>query len=393
MSNIDNLRLKGANAKTANVGVTGNDLLTIINYANEQGQIGTGDIKSDGSVPFTGQEDFQSGLKVDTITPSGTSLVSFAAMLGLKVYTTAQEALLVPTAGAVYYNSDLDAIRSYDGAAWNTVGGLSTTGSDAGATASPQVFEQGVEVGIDNGVNGELTIYNGDSTGSVLITSTKDKEIKLDNTGHDVEVGINGAGVNGVALNVTGTTKSSRVRSNFYNSSLADGTNQILLGDTSTRAQVYVDNPNSKVVIGDVETNNNHTIITVDDSAQTFEASAANGVGINVAAESGVDLKVNGSVKIGTSLSTKTQTISTETNIDNTMHTILLDGSTDNVIAILPSAASNSGLELFFVAIDIGNTCKIITLANGDYTFSAQYEALIIQSNGTNWYAISKFTP
>ena len=121
------------------------------------------------------------------ITPSGTSLVSFAAMLGLKVYTTAQEALLVPTAGAVYYNSDLDAIRSYDGAAWNTVGGLSTTGSDAGATASPQVFEQGVEVGIDNGVNGELTIYNGDSTGSVLITSTKDKG-KLNNTGRDVEV-------------------------------------------------------------------------------------------------------------------------------------------------------------------------------------------------------------
>ena len=207
MSNIDNLRLKGANAKTANVGVTGNDLLTIINYANEQGQIGTGDIKSDGSVPFTGQEDFQSGLKVDTITPSGTSLVSFAAMLGLKVYTTAQEALLVPTAGAVYYNSDLDAIRSYDGAAWNTVGGLSTTGSDAGATASPQVFEQGVELGIDNGVNGELTIYNGDSTGSVLITSTKDKEIKLGNTGNDAEVSINGPSEASVALKVVGTTK------------------------------------------------------------------------------------------------------------------------------------------------------------------------------------------
>ena len=207
MSNIDNLRLKGANAKTANVGVTGNDLLTIINYANEQGQIGTGDIKSDGSVPFTGQEDFQSGLKVDTITPSGTSLVSFAAMLGLKVYTTAQEALLVPTAGAVYYNSDLDAIRSYDGAAWNTVGGLSTTGSDAGATASPQVFEQGVELGIDNGTNGELTIYNGDSTGSVLITSTKDKEILFDNTGHDAEVGINGAAESGVDLKVHGILK------------------------------------------------------------------------------------------------------------------------------------------------------------------------------------------
>ena len=192
MSNIDNLRLKGANAKTANVGVTGNDLLTIINYANEQGQIGTGDIKSDGSVPFTGQEDFQSGLKVDTITPSGTSLVSFAAMLGLKVYTTAQEALLVPTAGAVYYNSDLDAIRSYDGAAWNTVGGLSTTGSDAGATASPQVFEQGVELGIDNGVNGELTIYNGDSTGSILISSSIDKDLTIDNASNDVDLTLKG---------------------------------------------------------------------------------------------------------------------------------------------------------------------------------------------------------
>jgi len=119
MTLIDELRQRGTLSSGADVIIRGNELVALIDYVMSLSTSGgSGDIKSDGSIPFTGQEDFQAGLKTDTISPSGTSGVSFAAMIGAKVYTNAEEAGLVPAEGFFYYNSDLDAFRAYDGTAW-----------------------------------------------------------------------------------------------------------------------------------------------------------------------------------------------------------------------------------------------------------------------------------
>lgn len=63
-------------------------------------------------------------LKVATLSPNGVSLIALASMLGLKVYTNAQEALLSPGDGAIYFNSDRGTIRKYFNSAWGDAGDI-----------------------------------------------------------------------------------------------------------------------------------------------------------------------------------------------------------------------------------------------------------------------------
>lgn len=232
-----------------------------------QSATGNGDIKADGSVPFTGQETFSAGLKTDTISPDGTSGVSFTSMIGLANYTSAQEAALVPGDGFAYYNTDLDVIRTYNGSAWsNTAPSANPTFTgvvkiaDGSAAAPSLTFTTDPNTGIilsaadslgfvTNGVekwvinssgslnpvldntydigsglvnprdiqasrtliagkasttNGALTFQNSAGATTVTVSSPAAKQILIDNTGHDVEVGLNGAAVAGLSLYVAG---------------------------------------------------------------------------------------------------------------------------------------------------------------------------------------------
>ena len=235
-----------------------------------QSATGNGDIKADGSVPFTGQETFSAGLKTDTISPDGTSGVSFTSMIGLAKYTSAQEAALVPADGFAYYNTDLDVIRTYNGSAWsNTAPSANPTFTgvvkiaDGSAAAPSLTFTTDPNTGIilsaadslgfvTNGVekwvinssgslnpvldntydigsglvnprdiqasrtliagkasttNGALTFQNSAGATTVTVSSPAAKQILIDNPGHDVIVGINGAAVASKALTVTGAAR------------------------------------------------------------------------------------------------------------------------------------------------------------------------------------------
>jgi len=271
MSYIDNLRLVAANAGSGVVSLTGQQLTVLLNYISSIAATGTGDVMSDGSVPFTGEEDFQAGIKVDTISPSGTSGVSFDSQIVLKGYTTAQRDLLVTGEGAMVFNDDTDTIDYYDGAAW--VSGVPSanptfTGvvkiADGSAAAPSLTFTTDPDTGIilsaansvgfvTNGVekwsinssgslnpiadntydignglvnprdiqasrtlitgkasttNGALTFQNSAGAATVTVAATGAKSVTIDNTGHDVEVGINGAAVSGVALYSAGVIRS-----------------------------------------------------------------------------------------------------------------------------------------------------------------------------------------
>ena len=235
-----------------------------------QSATGNGDIKADGSVPFTGQETFSAGLKTDTISPDGTSGVSFTSMIGLAKYTSAQEAALVPADGFAYYNTDLDVIRTYNGSAWsNTAPSANPTFTgvvkiaDGSAAAPSLTFTTDPNTGIilsaadslgfvTNGVekwvinssgslnpvldntydigsglvnprdiqasrtliagkasttNGALTFQNSAGATTVTVSSPAAKQILIDNPGHDVIVGINGAAETSYGLKVTGEIK------------------------------------------------------------------------------------------------------------------------------------------------------------------------------------------
>jgi len=66
------------------------------------------------------------------------------------------------------------------------------------------VARGGLSVGSASSTDGSVQFQNSDDAAVVIINSPTTKQLKIDNVGHDVEVGINGAAVSGKALAVTG---------------------------------------------------------------------------------------------------------------------------------------------------------------------------------------------
>jgi len=201
------------------------------------------------------------GIKVDAIDSSGTSMISFAKMIGVKEYTSAQEALLVPGSGAVIINTDIvtgGAVRRYTGSAWVTVGGggLSPTGSDVGATSQAQVFTNGLISNVLQANTGGRTLLKNNAGDAFLKTSVG---------GFDVEVGDSNAAANGTLLTVSDSAETISLKAD----------NGVLLPDD----QIIGAGANAKMAF--------------NQSAQTATITAANGVSTSAGFTVGTDLLTN----------------------------------------------------------------------------------------------------
>jgi hypothetical protein len=155
--------------------------------------------------------------------------------------------------------------------------GLAVTGLDNGATVQDQPFLNGVTVGSAGAINGVLNFKNALDSSTATISSNADKELLIDNSGHNLSLGINTAPVSGVALAMAGATKSDSFRSSEYNSPANNGAD-VIFGDSTTTYGFKLDGSNAASVMGDVRNNGNSTKIIVDDTAQTVAVTAANGV-------------------------------------------------------------------------------------------------------------------
>ena len=369
-----------------------------------QSATGNGDIKADGSVPFTGQETFSAGLKTDTISPDGTSGVSFTSMIGLAKYTSAQEAALVPADGFAYYNTDLDVIRTYNGSAWsNTAPSANPTFTgvvkiaDGSAAAPSLTFTTDPNTGIilsaadslgfvTNGVekwvinssgslnpvldntydigsglvnprdiqasrtliagkasttNGALTFQNSAGATTVTVSSPAAKQILIDNTGHDVIVGINTTPQVGIDL---------------------------------TAPTLYC---NTITVAVTLEITDTTTTIT-QPAADTMLLTASAGVSTSAG------LTVGGGVKV-TASSVKTANYSLTTND----FFISADGSSGAVD--IEASTLVAGQICTVIATDISNSVRVTGITIGNYTFLTALDCVTVYNDGTNIRIISEY--
>lgn len=108
------------------------------------------------------------------------------------------------------------------------------------------------------------------------------------------------------------------------------------------------------------------------------------------------DLDVSGETDLMGSVNFAIDTITTTTTLDNTYHTVLVDASATTVAVNLPTASGNTR-EYTIKKIDSTNN-NVYVVAPGSETVDdnttttlhAEYNSVIIQSNGTNWYTIGE---
>jgi len=289
MAYIDNIRLKAGNAGTSLLQMSGNEILTLINYAASQGSQG-------GS-------------------------------------------------------------------------GLATTGLDTGGTVQDQIFNNGVTVGVASATDGLINFKNSADGSFITASSTAAKQFSVRNTGDDVEAAINGASESAVAWKVYGN---STVTGQIKTDDITPNTTLLSLGAGETKVWLAA-GAAGESALGDVEDVDTGTKVVVSNTAETVYLKADNGV------------STSAGLTVGTKFATKTQTISTNTTTDGTMHTILIDASGGAVDITLGSAATYAGVEYYIVAKDLSDVARVLGLITGTYSFATQGEAIIVQSDGSNW--------
>ena len=103
--------------------------------------------------------------------------------------------------------SDVNGLATWQAPATPS-GFLLATGATEGATVSSQRLNKGVTIGKASTDNGVIIFKNAAGVTDLTLSSTAAKALLIDNTGHDVILGINGAGETGYGLKVTGKMKS-----------------------------------------------------------------------------------------------------------------------------------------------------------------------------------------
>jgi hypothetical protein len=156
--------------------------------------------------------------------------------------------------------------------------GLAVTGLDNGATVQDQPFLNGVTVGSAGAINGVLNFKNAPDSSTVTISSNADKELLIDNSGHNLSLGINTAPVSGVALAVGGEAIRLGISADF---------SQGLIGsDNTTGDGIFY--------LGDYVNDSNGTKIIGNDFAQTVAVTAANGFSTSAGMTVGTTIKTSG---------------------------------------------------------------------------------------------------
>ena len=91
------------------------------------------------------------------------------------------------------------------------------------------------------------------------------------------------------------------------------------------------------------------------------------------------------------------ETITTDTNLDDTHYTVLIDTGLGNVTATLPDATTCLGRIYYIKWITAANTAKYDsaggnidgTAAAAGITLAAQYDCERVQSDGTQWWRLA----
>jgi len=103
------------------------------------------------------------------------------------------------------------------------------------------------------------------------------------------------------------------------------------------------------------------------------------------------DAQITGKTSIEAAMSWELDTFTTDTTVDDTHVSILLDGSSNSVRATLPTAVGIKGRVYFITSIDATNVTDIlpdgtetINGSTGAFPLSVE-ETLTVQSDGSNW--------
>lgn len=98
-------------------------------------------------------------------------------------------------------------------------------------------------------------------------------------------------------------------------------------------------------------------------------------------------------VDVAGSFGTNITSVSTNTTLDATYHTVTVDASGGNITITLPTAGATNIRRIYIVlkSDSSTNTVTISTTAGGNKVINTQYSGFQVQSNGTNWYVIGSF--
>lgn len=110
-----------------------------------------------------------------------------------------------------------------------------------------------------------------------------------------------------------------------------------------------------------------------------------NGIGNAIA-------NINSTLDVNGSLAGAIATVSANTTLDATYHTVLVDASGGNKTITLPAASGATRRKYIVVKSDASaNTVTINTTAGGNKVINTQYAGFQTQSDGANWYVIASF--
>ena len=125
----------------------------------------------------------------------------------------------------------------------------------------------------------------------------------------------------------------------------------------------------------------------------------AGNVGFGGAPDSTAQLHVSGNAMVTGQLEVvggvvlDIDTFTNSANITDSHYTVLIDASGGAVTATLPDATTNRGQVFVIKAIDISNAAVVDTAGGNidgaaSFTFTAQYVAITVQSNGANYFIL-----
>lgn len=192
---------------------------------------------------------------------------------------------------------------------------------------------------------------------------------------------------------IDSSTKQNKITTGAYGINILADADPVLLFDNnlSQISSYYIILARSNVAVGTPSATNGQVGFknSIDNSEVQITSAAAKSLtidntGHDVAAKVFGSFETSAGLTVGTEVQTKAQTISTNTTLDGTMHTILIDTGAGPVDLTLPAAAGNTR-EYYITADDLSDVARVLGLVSGTYTFATQTESIIVQSDGTNW--------
>jgi len=254
---------------------------------------------------------------------------------------TAQMNAIVPSAGAIVYNTDLQCIHYYDGAQWINV--CEEVGGIPNLTTDPLVNTNSTLVITPNGENNHIEVAPNSIRTEQIITGGINGDDIQDNSIEQIDIGPDAVGVNEIKDNAVG------------DSELIDG--------SITPAKL------------DITGRNNGDILIIDEGIAIWRAPA-------VAPLKTVDATISTSIRIVSN---------TKVAITDSDYTLILEPTVGQVMLPGPTT-SNTGQIL--IIKDLGGSITRLNIPYRDYT-NNQVNTTInggiiwLQSDGTDWQQIN----